>query len=71
MGFNLAYKGLNTKNLEDFGATKFNEIFSGRQTRFRNKLVPETSENLHILTWLFSRENFVEKIVMFKKNEDL
>jgi hypothetical protein len=23
------------------------------------KLVPETSENLHIMTWLFAREKFI------------
>jgi len=33
--------------------------------------LPETSENLHIFTWLSSRENFDEKIAMFRKgNED-
>jgi hypothetical protein len=34
----------------------------GTQHSFKmgTELVPETSENLHILTWLSARENFIE-----------
>lgn len=37
----------------------FNEIFSGRQPPAHPE-VPEMSDNLHILTRLSTRENFIE-----------
>jgi hypothetical protein len=60
-------------SLEAFMATGFNEMLLGRQLHqdvkvfwyFRDRLcphlqsVPETSENLHILTWLSAHEHFI------------